>query len=216
MAEEVVCKHREEISSNGKKGVCTLCGQKKQYDLIHPKEPPVVIKRGRINGVLTMIVPPGQEPEPVPAPVAAAVPESEVTVPPVPEEWSIMDRSEKHDWLQKHRARITSDLVSVGVVATGARWHLSSTTLYGLAKQWDIKPAKSGVKPGPKGGPKKVRVKAIRHGRKPKPTVDRHSSVEAKLPPFPPLNDSWSFNVQIAWFEAYIKLSNEEVRGDRA
>lgn len=52
----VICLHSEPVNNHGR-GECRICHQVRQYNLEFPTRPPVIVKRGRINGVLTVPFP---------------------------------------------------------------------------------------------------------------------------------------------------------------
>lgn len=139
----VVCPHKEDIDSHGR-GVCKLCGQVRQYDLEFPTRPPVIVKRGRINGFLTEVVPKlSTKPEAVPEPpIEPNLPKEAAQC--VPENWGTLSKRQKGDWLEKHRKPITTDLVTIGGSATIKKWRLPLSMIYTLAKRWGVHPARPG------------------------------------------------------------------------
>jgi len=58
--ESVACRHHERIEEHHHYaiGTCGLCGQIRRYDRFEHKQPPKIIKIGRINGVPTLEHPP--------------------------------------------------------------------------------------------------------------------------------------------------------------
>lgn len=136
----VICLHKENIDSHGR-GVCKICGQVRQYDLEFPTRPPVVVKRGRINGVLIEMVPNANSKLEVAPEPAIELKEAAQCV---PDNWGTLSKSQKGDWLEEHREPITTDLVTIGGSATMKKWRLALSTIYILAKRWGVHPARHG------------------------------------------------------------------------
>lgn len=132
----VICLHKEDIV--GTIGTCKLCGQKRQYDFTNTKDPPKVIKRGRINGLLTDIIPmlgskpiettaPEPEPATEPSPLAETVEKAEV---------QRMGRPSKYD---KHIEDILSDYEQMTVVDLQKKWSMHRGYFYLLKRRWEAR-----------------------------------------------------------------------------
>lgn len=128
----IVCRHPEMVDRHGK-GVCRNCGQVRQYDLLSPSKPPILIKRGMINGIPTEVIPGGGKY------CEVEMPMKEKPFERTPENWPTMKRLEKHAWIVQHRKAITEDLEAIGQTATAEKWHLPQGTVSRLALRWSIK-----------------------------------------------------------------------------
>lgn len=125
----VLCLHHEALV--GHTGTCSICGQVREYDP-HEKLPPKIIKRGRIDGVLTDVIPVmNQESIEVPSPSGEQA--IQTLKPPG---WDKMGKREKAKWFKEHREAILKDVRELGELKARERWEVGSSTWLGLKRRW--------------------------------------------------------------------------------
>jgi len=174
--DRVVCRHDETMS--GLTGTCRLCGQQKDYgELVKGK--PKVIKRGHLNGVMTVVVPPQLSQEETP--VAPA----ETLSPPVPPR--LGGRQGRNQYYEENRLSIISDYHSLGLRAMLKRWDISQATWLphkdgskgGMAVRFGI------FSPAPKEGSNSEGEKTETAGTSspPVPVAQQPTSIEPAQPP---------------------------------
>lgn len=155
--ETIDCIHEEGINSATHVGTCRLCGQQRWYDPI--KEGNVrLLKRGRIRGVLTNVVPstakgvtsshrrwtstdihekPKEEGLPkAPEEVKVATEEVKVTADTVVPDLSKWGNAKKGRFYDKHRDEILADLAKLGAPKLRKKWQMSSPGWIGMKKRW--------------------------------------------------------------------------------
>jgi len=180
----VLCLHSETIEAHveGDIGTCKLCGQVRQYDP-NPKRAPKVIKRGRINGILTEITPPKSLSEPLgethqeqpPAPVSEPE-KSPPEVPPRPKK-----RRQLQQYFEQNKEAILTDYYSMRLMDFFVKWHLTSTTWIKLKKLWNAAP--------------KLRVVAKRTSKPSKAKPEKETALK------PPDWDNLTRQQKFLWYE---------------
>lgn len=142
----VICLHSETINSATHIGICHICGQQRWYD---PEDTRHVklIKRGRIKGVLTMVVPPS-----VNQPVASNETKAEKEPELVPEPGTVEEepaprRSKKTkkrplEYWDQFKDAMVADHKSMRLRDFFAKWHISGTQWMKLKTRWGVTPKK--------------------------------------------------------------------------
>lgn len=178
----VICLHSEYIDRATHIGTCKLCGQERYYDPWN-KAGVQLLKRGHIDGKLTMVTPPsGVSKVPVPAvkkegkPMARSTSKvEEHSVPPRPKKWKLRAK-----YYEDNKDAIIADYYSIHLRDFFKRWHLSVTTWMKLKKLWSVAPKS--------------------------PLMSRPPRQHASPPLLPLFNNGWNFIVQIEWLKTYKEL----------
>ena len=166
--ETVICLHFEEITSATHIGKCRLCGQLRLYD---EQGGVKIIKRGRIDGVLTMVVPPSISEPPIKKEEEVVMidpgkPAPRAEVPPKPSG----KRAKVQAYWEKNKEDILVDYGTMKIRDFLKRWHIPTTTWPKLKKLWGVESK------GHRGGwPVKapaVKAPAVKEEEKPAPGVD--------------------------------------------
>jgi len=207
MSEEpVVCKHIERIEEyhNYALGTCTQCGQLRRYDRLDLKQPPKVIKIGRINGVPTLAYPPKEVKNMVQKKTEVDISAQKETVP-VRTPRKYKERKTKSaSYNEDNKISIIHDYETLTLKEFYAKQHITSTTWTRLKKEWGVK-----------GKHKRKSEQVATKVHKGHPMVALGTcAVEAasELPAFPAFNDSWPMLTQIAWLETYLSLKKLEAK----
>lgn len=191
----VVCVHNEVIkfisSDVGNRGTCSICGQIREYDF-DGKLPPKLIKRGRIDGVLTDISPVVNRKSvqrEVPSP-----PSEQAIQTLKPPNWDKMDRWAKSKWLEGHREEIIKDAGELGELQARKKCDIASPTWAGLKKRWGFGVSKKRASKATEKVPQRPEKKRIQ--------ADLEKNKEAIIKdyntmPWPDLLKKWHFSCHI-------------------
>lgn len=206
--EATTCVHDEKIEEKGdgiQEGTCSLCRQVRCYDLNDTREKCRVIKLGRLDDKI--VIPNlgerlnlsdeereeltealAEAKEPLPVPVQEPVESAAERKPPR----RTRNRRKFRKYYEQNKAAIIADYYSLRLKDFFRKWRFATSTWTKLKTEWEVKP---------KGPP-------LKRPRKPKgeiPVVSV-STQSDQLPQFPPFNDKWTSDVQIAWLETYKAL----------
>lgn len=134
----VICLHSEEINASTHIGKCRLCGQSRRYDPDDPRGV-TLIKRGRIDGALTMVVPPSRQDEETPP---AEVVKPEQTQTPAAEVKKPRSRAlgKKRIAREANKDKIIADYHSMPLRRFLAEHHMCPTTWGRLKTDWGVPP----------------------------------------------------------------------------
>ena len=141
----VICLHSEEINSGTHIGKCRICGQTRYYDP-DTRGGVRLIKRGRINGVLTMVIPPPrQDDEPLPTEVG----KPEQTQPPAATVKKSRSRAlgKRRIAREAKKEEMIADYKSMNLRSFLAKHHICPTTWGKLKKDWGVPPKETAKHP---------------------------------------------------------------------
>ena len=236
--ETTTCIHHEETKSGGddvELSTCNICGQAKSYDTLHRKNPPKIIKLGRINGAI--VVPNGKsilalslkeanELEAAKkATVLAPVQEMPAAIEKAKDADMVQEQPKTLRWYQDHKKEMIEDLLTMDYAAFQEKWkvkgqlvsHLKGDKLYksrispAETAAKPTKPAKSSNKRGKKSIPKPES-----HQRPPsmeEVTEAAKKGSGGRLPRFPDwAPDKWvSDEIAVQWLKTYETLDRLNV-----
>lgn len=195
------CTHHEKIDRTTNIGTCIHCGQQIQYDFDKPKNTKI-IKRGSINGVMTVMHPSSNES--TAGPVEEPLP-SQAPVPPRPKK-----RKKLYAYHEENKESIIADYRSMKIIDFFRKWHISSVTWLKLKAKWNLTSntqlhsAQKRLEK-PLETPTKEPIGRI-------PAMGAITGLAAlihplnTLPPFPAFRDEWSEAVQVKWLGVYSNL----------
>jgi len=191
--ETISCKHHERIEEfhNFALGICAQCGQVRRYDRLDVKQPPKVIKIGRLNGMPTLEHPPKEVIEVVQnKPETDSIAQDATAPARTPRKYKA--RKPRRDY-EADKEAIVEDYDTLTLKEFFAKQHISSDAWAKLKKKWGV----TGRMPHKDSSLKGNLV-----------SLGTYEVVEDKgLPPFPPFNDSWPMLTQISWLETYAKIT---------
>jgi len=141
-------------------GTCSLCGEVRQFPYEKGQEP-VVLKAGRPRN---------------PSSTEKTGPQHQIR--------------KRHRYLEDHRGEITADLLSLGRVATRAKWGIPTSTMHGLQQKWLTEDQRA-----------QIPVPLTQANPAADPGAAR--SGNGRLPNFPEFSATWDTSIQIKWLEVY-------------
>ena len=206
--EAVICVHKESLL--GHFGTCTLCGQKREYDFANTKAPPKLIKRGRINGLLTNVTP-----------VLDGKPiyDGSTPVGPEPKPKDVVKKEDgnpplfgtEKSYFDQHRDEILADRLVLGNGCTLTKWRISLAVWTELVKRWrkegviveDLRHASRRLSPIEADGKIRAEKTPAVTVEVSEPLVVEKEIPKGNLPPFPPFNEDWPKEVKLEWLITY-------------
>ena len=205
--ERANCSHHEMIEEFHEYalGTCIYCGQVRRYDRLDIRKPPTIIKAGRLNGVITSIIPEKIE-ESVTVEQSKSVKSGEPAVEahteeenstPVPQTRKYRTRTTTKFFIKKleqNKEQIIKDYYNLTIMDFFKKWGLSSSRWMQTRTQWDVKPK---IKRG--------NITEVKSNENHTLLTDYNLNISPNnnMPAFPEFDGTWPMATQVAWIEAY-------------